>query len=69
MRVDFDTGSTNTWIVRTCNAEGDDGLILEDCYDPVYSSSAVQLKEGSSIKFGKGELKGPWGIESLWIGD
>jgi hypothetical protein len=71
LKVDFDTGSTNLWIVDTCKALRNRNIFDYDytCYDNQNSSSAVNLEMGSIIKFGKGSLIGNWGKDSLWIGE
>ncbi|CDW74522.1 pepsinogen a [Stylonychia lemnae] len=74
LRADFDTGSTNMWIVRTCKSQNQlsDSTVQQiesDCYDPAQSQSAVQLEASSKITFGKGHLQGPWGEDSVWLGE
>eukprot|EP00347_Sterkiella_histriomuscorum_P013419 403364776 len=67
LKVDFDTGSTNMWIVKTCSSQENSND--EGCYDSQNSHTAVQLEQASHITFGKGQLTGPWGQDSIWIGD
>ena len=39
------------------------------CYDPLYSDSVRELGEESHTKFGRGELHGKWGLESVWFNE